>query len=115
MASLLGQDPSRDGTPRAGACETPRSLCPQDGRDGRTAFERRLAGATSPGGGLGGGRNVRPLRLVLLCYKTLVVPRRASTPATGETLQQHAREEFVHRGDRGGDMPFRPHRERPAA
>ncbi len=53
--------------------------------------------------------------LVLLCYKTLVDPRRASTPATGETLQQRAGEEFVHRGDRGGDVPFRPHRERPAA
>jgi hypothetical protein len=53
--------------------------------------------------------------LLLLCYKSSSPLWRPSAPATGQPLKQRASEEFVHRGDRGGDMPFRPHRERPAA
>jgi len=54
-------------------------------------------------------------RLVLLCHKSSVRPRLVSARATGLGTEQCPREPVVHRGDRGGDMAFRPHRERPAA
>lgn len=53
--------------------------------------------------------------LVLLCHKASTGLRQTPTRPTRQSLKQRARQKLVRRGDRGGDMPFRPHRERPAA
>ena len=53
--------------------------------------------------------------LVRLGQKASTPPRLVTTRGARPTVEQGAGEPLVHRGDRGGDMAFRPHRERPAA
>ena len=53
--------------------------------------------------------------LVLLCHKTSARLRLMTARRTGTVAQQGAGEALVQRRDRGGDLAFSPHRERPAA
>jgi hypothetical protein len=53
--------------------------------------------------------------LVLLCQKASTPPGLVTTRSAGPPAEEDSGELLVDRGDRRGDMPFRPHRERPAA